>query len=437
VFDEPRHERMVEDLSAGGGRSFGARDRDRILHTYALRRLADVTQVVGPHEGMLFHNRLTHSLEVAQIARRLAERFLRESPEVAGQLGGIDPEVCEAAGLAHDLGHPPFGHIAEKELDALGRAAALEDGFEGNAQSFRILTRLAAHRPEYRGLNLSRATLNAVLKYPWRRERPPHPTRFEKFGAYDDDRDALAFARRGVRFEHRTAEASVMNLADDIAYSVHDFDDFCRAGLLPITSLRGELLQRFLSKWKLAKSALAKLIDSHRPDFEGLLESLSDDAPYEGTFSDRAHFRARSALLIDRFVSAAALRGVAEAAGADAVTLPESERIQIEFLKRLVFEFVIERPDLGAQQAGQRRIIRELFTTYHEAVRSGDQTIVPALFREELQEILARGEHSRQLPQARLALDIVASFTEAQAVAMYRRLTGHEVGSVANLVMRS
>ena len=142
------------------------RDRDRIIYTSAFRRLAWVTQVVSAYEGDPFHNRLTHTLEVAQIGKRLAEKLLDEQPEEATAIGGLDPEVVEAAALAHDLGHPPFGHAAERELDRLVRESGTSDGFEGNPQSFRVVTKLSVKGRESPGLNLTRATLDAILKYP-------------------------------------------------------------------------------------------------------------------------------------------------------------------------------------------------------------------------------------------------------------------------------
>src|SRR5262245_59319850 len=169
-------------------------DRDRVLYSTAFRRLAGVTQVVSPSEGEVFHNRLTHTLKVAQIARRLAEMFLERDrkarTKLADEWGGIEPEVVEAAALAHDLGHPPFGHVAEEELGHLVAAIVHSEktskdskakatppteedlkkceGYEGNAQSFRILTALSVRRPGATcGLDLTRATLHATLKYPW------------------------------------------------------------------------------------------------------------------------------------------------------------------------------------------------------------------------------------------------------------------------------
>src|SRR5262249_590706 len=148
------------------------KDRDRILYTSAVRRLAGVTQVVSPQEGHIFHNRLTHSLEVAQIARRLPDPLVRPSPHLPPKHPAINPRVVESAALAHDLGHPPFGHIAEETLDQLVQDAGVDEGYEGNAQSFRIVTKLAlcgeffeitGSFTEPPGLDLTRATLNAVL----------------------------------------------------------------------------------------------------------------------------------------------------------------------------------------------------------------------------------------------------------------------------------
>ncbi len=217
----------------------GQRDRDRILYTTSFRRLAGVTQVATPIEGHVFHNRLTHTLEVAQFARRLAEKVLTEQPDLADQRGGIDPEVVEAAAFAHDLGHPPFGHVAEHELDVLALQNGAVDGFEGNAQSFRILTKAIAHRPAYKGLNLTRATLNAVLKYPWMRDlSDPKSKKFRKFGAYRSEASEFNFARQDSNnSDLQSLEAAIMDYADAVAYSVHDVEDFYRAGLIPLERL--------------------------------------------------------------------------------------------------------------------------------------------------------------------------------------------------------
>ena len=171
---QQRHERMYNERT--DQRKPTQRDRDRVLYASAFSRLGGVTQVISSEEGHPFHNRLTHSLKVAQIARRIAER-LKEKQKTPSCISGVDPDACEAAALAHDLGHPPFGHIAEHCLDQLLTKKNTDgdpldsNGFEGNAQSFRIVARLAQRRRKFDGLNLTRSTLDAILKYPWLRSQ--------------------------------------------------------------------------------------------------------------------------------------------------------------------------------------------------------------------------------------------------------------------------
>lgn len=231
-------------LSADDDSSFRTptvRDRDRILYAEAFRRLGGVTQVATGTPDMALHNRLTHSLKVEQVGVGLATK-LNHGVSAAKQ---IDPGAVAAACLAHDIGHPPFGHAGEQELNALVVCPAhregtgtvrtpeqrkvapcahclLEDGFEGNAQTFRILTALAVHREnesEVIGLDLTRLALQAVSKYPWARgqnvEKP------KKWGAYDCDRTALAWVQEDLGTE-RSLLAHVMDWSDDVAYAVHD-----------------------------------------------------------------------------------------------------------------------------------------------------------------------------------------------------------------------
>ena len=174
----PRAQRRsgaIDAVSASDCRTAFQRDRDRLLYSDYLRRLASVTQVASAAEGASFHNRLTHSIKVAQVGRRLAELLLSRDKDLAGFL---DPDVVEAAALAHDLGHPPFGHVADRHLCALAVENDLGDGFEGNAQTFRIVTRLSVRRSGGGlGLDLTRATLAATAKYPWFRKRTVTETR--------------------------------------------------------------------------------------------------------------------------------------------------------------------------------------------------------------------------------------------------------------------
>jgi dGTPase len=237
-----RDDRLHEDRPADQ-RTAGQRDRDRILYASALRRLAGVTQVVAPTEGLIFHNRLTHTLKVGQIGRRLAEKLCEEQPQLLNAVGGLDPEVVEAAALAHDLGHPPFGHVVEDELNQLVSESGVYDGFEGNAQSFRVIAKLARRHESFEGLNLTRATLNAVLKYPWFRT----PDK-KKWGAYYTESTEFNWARQLYPGDaHKSAEAELMDWADDVAYSVHDVEDFYRAGLIPVDRMITDTHERIRS----------------------------------------------------------------------------------------------------------------------------------------------------------------------------------------------
>jgi len=214
-----RHEVSLDDQ-----RNKFQRDRDRILYSSAFRRLAGITQIVRAGESDVFHTRQQHTLKVAQVGRRLAELLLEKQRDEAEVLG-LNAEVVEAAALAHDLGHPPFGHIGEKTLHNLVITNGDDDGFEGNAQTFRIITSHAVRFDNCPGLDLCRATLAACIKYPWLRE-PGNERRDRKWGAYKIDRDDFIFARALFQHSAKSTEAELMDWSDDIAYSVHDLEDF-------------------------------------------------------------------------------------------------------------------------------------------------------------------------------------------------------------------
>ena len=203
-------ERWVQEAPKSSFRTVFERDRARVLHSSALRRLGAKTQVVAPDTDDFVRTRLTHSLEVAQIGREL------------GRTLGCDPDVVDTACLAHDLGHPPFGHNGESVLNDLSHDIG---GFEGNAQTLRLLTRLESKvltaDGGSAGLNLTRASLDASAKYPWLAADAPliDGRRTSKFGAYADDLPVFEWLRREAPRGKSCIEAQVMDLADDISYS--------------------------------------------------------------------------------------------------------------------------------------------------------------------------------------------------------------------------
>src|SRR6476469_337715 len=201
------------------------RDCDRVIHSTAFRRLKHKTQVFVFHEGDHYRTRLTHSLEVAQIARALARQL------------GLDEDLTETLALAHDLGHPPFGHAGERALD---KCLAAHGGFDHNAQALRVITSLEHRYPEFDGLNLTWETLEGIVKHNGPlAERSGAPT-----GTYRDSGIPVGISDFNQKFDlelwsYASLEAQVAAFADDIAYDAHDIDDGLRAGLFSIGDIAG------------------------------------------------------------------------------------------------------------------------------------------------------------------------------------------------------
>lgn len=426
VASQPGRFDRLDESEVEDQRHRAERDRDRVLHSSALRRLAGVTQVVDPAEGYVFHNRLTHTLKVAQIGRRLAQKLCNDQPEVVEAVGGVDPEVVETAALAHDLGHPPFGHIAEKELNQLVQHEGW-DGFEGNAQSFRIVTKLAIRRPESQGLNLTRTSLDAVLKYPWLWTAGTHE---DKWGAYRSEENELAWARQlhPQGDEARSAEAELMDWSDDIAYSVHDLEDFYRAGLIPIHILvrypheREHFLERARDDMEKHAEKHDYTADDLARVFHELLDSLLISEAYQGTRSQRAYLRLTTAKLIGRYVFGISLK---EPTARDPRPVRIEPELEMEtfMLKQLTWHFVIRNPALASQQYGKAKVVRELFETFLEVADSGKWLDILPM---RCLESLAADEEA----PARLIADVVSSLSDREALTIHRRLVGAQPGSV-------
>lgn len=448
-----RYDRFSDKDRPPDNRNPGQRDRDRILFTTAFRRLAGVTQVFASDEGHVFHNRLTHSLEVAQVGRRLAEKIANEQKSLCDKAGGIDADVVEAACMAHDLGHPPFGHTAEKTLDELARHGAdhapgtepigdLADGFEGNPQSFRIVTKLAFRSKDTCGLNLTRATLNAMLKYPWMRGTAGK--KYRKWGAYQSEEDEFKFARalNPAADEKQSAEASIMDWADDITYSVHDLEDFYRARLIPLHILVSDKNER--QRFYAAAAARLKTqeamgdagFEQHVKAFDPFLDSVPLSESYKGTQDQRSALRTFTAGLIGRYVKASTLVEESSIVGLE---IPAGFKREVRMLKQLTRHYVIDNPALATQQYGQRRMIKDLFAIYREV--TGDEEywhVLPASSREQVEVVFAEVTNARDRERAltRIVVDLIAGMTERHAVDMHHRLTGVSLGSVLEHIGR-
>ena len=407
------------------------------MYSSAFRRLGGVTQVAAANERVVFRNRLTHTLEVAQIARRLAEYTVADQPDAAEALGGIDPDVVEAAALAHDLGHPPFGHVAEMKLDKLLIGCGNSDGFEGNAQSFRAVTKLALRNKDFHGLNLTRATLNAMLKYPWFRETGGG-FRERKWGAYRSESEEFEWTRELGDGHAKSVEAELMDWADDIAYSVHDLDDFYRVGLIPLDRILRDPDERdgFWGR------AVSRRLGDDGFDFDEL-KSVFDfwanlirvsfnplTKPYRGGREQRASLRSLTAWLISRYAMGSVRLHHPTENGGRRVSVNDVFLKEVAILKQLTWVYVIEAPALATQQYGQRKVIEDLFDTLADAADRKDFGVFPPRFAEGLEDVLAENGGLSDREIARTVSDYISGMTEREAVELHRRLSGASLGSV-------
>ena len=431
-------------------RTEAQRDRDRILYSSAFQRLAGITQVSTPQPGL--HNRLTHSLKVAQVGRRIAESW-RDVPDLRDRFGSfstvqaLDPDAVEAAGLGHDLGHPPFGHVAEVVLAELARQ---HGGFEGNAQSFRIVNYLAVgtrKESNYRGLNLTRRTLNGILKYPYVMEGDGE--RSKKFGAYHSELAAFEHARAGYPIgtrsgsraasSQRSLDAEVMDWADDVTYAVHDLEDYYRAGFISVDRVFriSEETHAFLASCTKQTEKGGRLEGVEPGRLAAAFERLGGRhvgllPRYDDSTLVRSTLRYVASGLIGRYIEAIEPVDPATITAKNlrlAKVHPDA-RDEVDVLKELTWYSVIENPGLGFIQSVHRRIIKDLFDHFSSAAAKHHWSAFPLRYREEFEQgprdsAGPDGERSR----VRIVLDLIATLTEAEAYDYYNGLAGrHQLG---------
>lgn len=400
TYTEHDTERFLNEPAKRAGRTEFMRDRARVIHSAALRRLAAKTQVAVPWENDFQRTRLSHSLECAQIGRELGESL------------GADPDLQDTACLSHDLGHPPFGHNGE---EALADVAKDFGGFEGNAQSFRLLVRLEAKTVDGNGksigLNLTRASLDGATKYPWPRSQNPR-----KFGVYDDDVEVFNWMRKGAPVDKKCIEAQIMDWSDDCAYSVHDLEDAIFVNQVSVSNFANDYAEIFqvMRNDYGSDATEQEAIDAHLR-----LSALSAWPHYfDGTHRSLARLKDSTSQLIGRFVLAAEVetrkvhgQGPLSRYGAN-LEIPRDQVVEVDFLKAIAGYYLINAAHSQDRYAKQQVIIRELVE------------MLMACAPRELDSIFIKdwNEASDESAKMRVVIDQVAALTDPGAYVLHARL---------------
>lgn len=402
-------ERFVPQSSSKSKRSEFARDRARILHSSALRRLSAKTQVLSPESGDFARTRLTHSLEVAQVGRELAIML------------GLDADLVDMACLSHDLGHPPFGHNGES---ALNLWAADIGGFEGNAQTFRLVTRLeqkVISDGVSRGLNLTRASLDAISKYPWRRaEAKDYIPGGIKFGVYEDDLEIFNWAREQAPAGEKVIEAEVMDFSDDVAYSVHDFEDAVVEGFIDVAKINGEEIidQVITGVMDWSESTLER--ENVYAAFDRIRGNDFWVTSFVGTRENLAQLKNLTSDLIGSFVSRVfdANQNLSEETDRHRKNLlvPQEVREEIAVLKGLAATFLMTSDDRQHYYQSQRELLVDLADKIYQTGHGFDH--VTQFYFE---NAISADEKKRAV------VDAVANMTDAHAHALHAELIGKRV----------
>lgn len=400
TYSQHDQERFLDEPAKRAGRTEFMRDRARVIHSAALRRLAAKTQVAVPWENDFQRTRLSHSLECAQIGRELGESL------------GADPDLQDTACLAHDLGHPPFGHNGE---EALASIATEFGGFEGNAQSFRLLVRLEAKTIDgdgkSMGLNLTRASLDGATKYPW-----PRSHNLRKFGVYDDDIAVFDWMRKGAPVHKKCIEAQIMDWSDDCAYSVHDLEDAIFANQISVKNFETDFedLYSVMVRDYGSDASQQEAVDAHKR-----LSALSAwPHYYDGTLRSLARLKDSTSQLIGRFVLAAELEtrkvhgdGPLSRYGAD-LEIPREQIVEVDFLKAIAGHYLINAAHSQDRYAKQQVIISELV----EMLRARAPRELDSFF------LKSWNEAGDEIARMRVIIDQVAALTDPGAYALHARL---------------
>lgn len=465
------------------------KDRDRILYSPYLRRLAGVTQIVTPPtESAKLHSRLAHSMKVGNLARAIAADFCRQARTDRGLLdkilehGGIDIAACEAAGLAHDIGHPPFGHIGEEILDRWLKERGCTNGFEGNAQTFRTLTKLDFISEDSNGLEITNVTKAAVLKYPWTRI-PDDAKRDSKFGALNSEFDEFQESRLwyesdvhedDARLDMQTLEASIMDVADDITYALHDLQDFILSGMINVFAIQRDLRDAIDWVEEVEKDFAAGLIPSreqwldkkrkgelttfytqakslrrHYPSWFKL-GAYKDALEYAGKFLEELDSRDRDELQR----TANATKTTSTTIGdlilklqigkpqwdfGPSIYLHSDPWHKVQVLKEISKKYVIQTAAVGLHQASEQVVLENVLERLDSWTRTkGSKDYLPArlaslikLHQEEVERLRSgRSGSSHEFAEdirRRAIVDYCCTLTDHGTYQLHRFLQGHEM----------
>ena len=421
------------------------RDRDRVLHSSAFRRLQGKTQVFGIGQADFYRTRLTHSIEVAQIARAIAHNLLVEQPLLSRCLA---PELAEAAALAHDLGHPPFGHAGEQTLDECMRevspgskgAGKSALRFEGNAQTFHILVAAEPKSPTYPGLNLTRATLAGVMKYPYEQD-----IRNDKFIFTSDlpmaqwalQQGGTILKTEGQPGRHKlktSIACQVLDWADDCAYSVHDVEDALQA--------------QFLHPGDLEDAAFARRVFNHYeetrrdetapeltlPEVRERLLDLEKRIHPQGEGDERAHRKAAMRNILNDLITSVSVEEVRSGKREDfswRLIVPSEARILSVLCKSVIWEAVITDPRVAAMSTKGREILRDLFQLLMgEVLDKKSVALFPRYYRPIIEGSLEGG----QMEAARAVCNFLALLTDMDALRFHSLLRGSKASSIFDFI---
>jgi dGTPase len=421
------------------------RDRDRILHSAAFRRLQGKTQVFGIGQADFYRTRLTHSIEVAQLARGIASNMLVEEPRLAECL---TPELAEAVALAHDLGHPPFGHGGERILDAcmleVSRRRRLRGKnalrFEGNAQTFHVLVSAEPKSPDYPGLNLTRATLAGVMKYPCEQDVGNDKFIFPRDAAVarwalEGGATLLTARQRKLGVElRRPIACQILDWADDCAYSIHDIEDALQAQFLrPGDLMEASFARRVTLHYEETRESEA-VPSLSRSDIRTRLRNLARQIRIPARGDERAHRKLALRNILNNLVTCVSVEFCPDGRRPDfswRLRVPPEARILSVLCKSIVWEAVITDPRVAAVTARGKEVLRDLFQLLLAELTEKQSSVqFPRYYRPTIEACMGKGE----MEAAHGVCNFLALLTDMDALRLQALLRGTKTSSIFDLI---